>query len=203
MAGNQTVKDLDEKAHISGAAFEYFPVWYFKRRDAHGREQILLELAAATSVSELRNVNLPAGDLIKYDDRLDSQAEPPSVPLQTAFSWLEERQIPPAEIAEQSLVHIPLYTFKYTYKGSPYTAIVEAGTGSVFANIFPAKAEAPYLIAGGLTAIVFLCLALVPIFGALSDSTEGAFTGLAVCAGLGLVAAPLLFAVAAWVAAKI
>jgi hypothetical protein len=81
--------------------------------------------------------------------------------------------------------------------------LVEAATGGVFANIFPAKAEAPYRVVGGLAALIFLCLALVPIAGAVIDSQSGAFVGLAVCAGLGLVAALLLFALAAWVAAKV
>jgi hypothetical protein len=100
-------------------------------------------------------------------------------------------------------VHIPLYTFKYAYQNKPYTAIVEAGTGSVFANIFPAKAEAPYMLAGGLTAMVFLCLALFPVIGGIADGAGGAGIGLALCAGIGIVAAPILFALSAWVAAKI
>src|SRR5512134_242450 len=29
MAGNQTVKDLDEKSQLTGQEFAYFPVWYF------------------------------------------------------------------------------------------------------------------------------------------------------------------------------
>jgi len=53
MAGNDTVKDLDEKATLTGQSFEYFPLWYFKRRDAQGKEQIWMEPAAATSVTEV------------------------------------------------------------------------------------------------------------------------------------------------------
>jgi len=86
---------------------------------------------------------------------------------------------------------------------SAFTATVEAGTGSVFANIFPAKAEAPYLLAGGLTALVFLCLAIFPVIGGLAGNAEGVAIGLALCAGIGIVAAPILFALAAWVSAKI
>ena len=80
MAGNQTVKNLDQKSRVVGSSFEYFPLWYFKRRTA-GREEILLEPAAATSVSELKKLILPAGDLRKYDPNLDAQARQPSVPL--------------------------------------------------------------------------------------------------------------------------
>ena len=146
---------------------------------------------------------MPAGDLRKYEDQLGSKAHTPSVPLQAAIEWLEGRGVPGEQIIEQSLVHIPLYTFKYAYQNKPYTAIVEAGTGSVFANIFPAKAEAPYMLAGGLTALVFLCLALFPVIGGIADGGGGAGIGLALCAGAGIVAAPILFALAAWVAAKI
>lgn len=203
MAGNQTVKDLDKKAQITGEAFEYFPVWYFKRRSPDGKDDIFLEPAAATSVSELRTLKLPAGDLRKYDSAVDPQARPPSVPLETARGWTLERQPSSEKIAEQALVHIPLYTFKYSYQSKPYTAVVEAGTGGVFANIYPAKAEAPYLLAGGVTAMVFLCLAAVPVIGAAVDRANGTGVGLLICAGAGIIAAPLLFALAAWVAAKI
>ena len=202
MAGNQTVKDLDKKALLAGSSFEYFPIWYFKRRSADQKEAILLEPAAATSVTELRNLNLPAGDLRKYEEALDAQAHVPSVPLQAALSWLEGRQIPAKEIVERALVHIPLYTYKYTYRGQPYTAIVEAGTGAVFANLFPAKAEAPYLGIGIITALIYLCLAVIPIIGAIGGIDYFA-VGLAVCVGAGILAAPILFALAVWVAAKI
>ncbi len=203
MAGNQTVKDLDQKAQISGQTFEYFPVWYFKVQGGDGKESMLLEPAAATSVSELRGLNLPAGDLQKYDSSCDGEARQPNVPLEAAQKWAEGRQPSQGKIAEQALVHIPLYTYKYSFQNKPYTAVVEAATGGVFANIYPAKAEAPYLMAGVLTALVFLCLALIPVVAAFSESGSGVATGLMICAGVGVVAAPILFAIAAWVASKI
>ena len=203
MAGNETVKDLDEKAVVAGCSFEYFPIWLFRRQEPGGQEELLLEPAAATSVSEIRGLKLPAGDLRKYDPGLDPIAHRPSVPLPAAEGWLAERGRPGAEISERALVHVPLYTFKYTYKGSAYTALVEAGTGGVFANLFPAKAEAPYRMAGGLAALVFLCLATFPLIGAAADGETGFGLGLAACTGIGLVAGPALFALAAWVAAKV
>ncbi len=148
MAGNQTVKDLDKKASLSGGEFEYFPLWYFKRRLPDGQEEIILQPAAATSVSELRRLRLPAGDLRKYDPALQAQMHDPSVPLQAALGWLEAQKVPAAEIAERALVHVPVHTFKYDFQGKSFTAIVEAATGGVFANIYPAKAEAPYQTVG-------------------------------------------------------
>jgi DNA-directed RNA polymerase subunit RPC12/RpoP len=202
MAGNQTVKDLDKKSRVTGISFGYFPVWLFKRRTAAGKEEIYLEPAAATSVSELKTLKLPAGDLKNYTPSLDADALSPSVPLQAATSWLEGRGVPSGEIAEQALVHIPLFTVKYIFQNKTYTAIVEAGTGGVFANIFPAKSEAPYLVAGCATAAVFLCLATFPVIGAATGG-EGALVGLLACSVLGVIAAPLLFMLAAWVAAKV
>ena len=203
MAGNQTVKDLDKKSRLTGAAFEYFPMWYFKRRLPNGKEEIILEPAAAISVTEIRHVRLPAGDLRKYEAGLDAQAQQPSVPLQAAFSWLAERNTPAQEIIEQALVHIPVFTFKYLYKNTTYTAIVEAATGNVFANIFPAKAETPYVVVGGLAAVVFLCLATFPVIGAMANGGDGLGVGMVACIGAGLVAAPVLFGLAMWVASKI
>lgn len=203
MTSNQTVKDLDKKSRLVGANFEYFPVWYFKHRKPDGKEDILLEPAAAISVSEIRNVRLPAGDLRKYEASLDSQTQTPSVPLQAALNWLEQRKTPQKEIIEQALVHIPIFTFKYAYQNQVYTALVEAATGSVFANIFPAKAEAPYRLVGGLAAVIFLCLATFPIIGAMVSSEEGFGIGMLICLGLGIPAALLLFALAGWVAAKV
>lgn len=202
MAGNQTVKNLDQKSRVVGSTFEYFPLWYFKRHSS-SQEEILLEPAAATSISELKKLILPAGDLRKYETSLDPQARPPTVPLEASLAWLEQRNIPRAEIVERSLVHIPLYTFKYVYQNKPYTTVVEAATGNVFANIFPAKAEAPYQMAGGVAALVYLCLALFPIAGVIVGGASGATIGLVLCAALGLVAAPFLFALAAWIAAKV
>jgi len=203
MAGNDTVKDLDKKSQITSQTFEYFPLWYFKRKTG-GKEEILLEPAAATSVSELRKLQLPAGDLQKYDASLDSQAHAPSVPLETAQGWLAGRGIAAQQLVESALVHVPLYTFKYTFNNKTFTALVEAATGKVFANVFPAKAEAPYLLAGCATAAVYLALAFVPIISALLGSGEESyFVGLGLCAGLGCLAAPVLFGFAAWVAAKV
>lgn len=203
MAGNETVKDLDKKSQIVAQTFEYFPLWYFKRR-LQDREEVVLEPAAATSVSELRRLNLPAGDLRRYDPGLDGQAHAPTVPLQTALGWLQGRGLSATDIAEMALVHVPLYTFKYVFNNKTYTALVEAATGKVFANVFPPKAEAPYRLVGCASALVYCMLAFLPLIGAATTGDEsGYFGGLAVCLGLSCLAAPPLFAFAAWVAAKV
>ena len=204
MAGNQTVKDLDRKASVTEVVFQFFPMWYFKQRLGNGREEVSLMPGAATAVSEIVHLRLPAGDLRKYNQEVDLQAVTPTVPLQAALSWLGAGQPRKAnEIIEQALVHIPLFVVKYTYQGKFYTALVEGATGEVIANIFPAKAEAPYQVVGGLAALVFLCLALFPVIGGLSNGSAGALAGFGLCATAGILLAPVLFALAAWVAAKV
>ncbi len=139
MAGNETVKDLDRKSRLVAASFSYFPIWHVRQSIA-GREEALLEPAAATSVTELKNLRLPAGDLRKYEPTMAAQSVEPTVPFETVLSWLGERGVSRENLAEAALVHLPLYTFKYTFGSRGYTAVVEAATGTVFANIFPAKA---------------------------------------------------------------
>ncbi|HBY08801.1 MAG TPA: hypothetical protein DEH22_13865 [Chloroflexi bacterium] len=202
MGGSATIKDLDKKARLAGSSFEFFPFWVFKSKDKSDNESLWLEPAAAISVSELKNITVPAGDLRKYDESINAQAHAPTIPLPTVMEWLKPRLPADAEISETALVHIPIYTFKYTYKGDSYTAIVEGATGGVFANIFPAKAESPFRIVGGLAAFIFLCLATFPVLGALTGG-NGIAIGGGLCIGLGLLSAPFLFALAVWVAAKV
>jgi predicted RNA-binding Zn-ribbon protein involved in translation (DUF1610 family) len=201
MSGNQTVKDLDKKARVTGYTFQYFPLWYFKHKDG-AKETVDLLPGAATSVTELRSMKLPAGDLQKYDSSLDSQAVQPTVPLEAARAWLKESH-PNVETRETSLVHVPIYVFKYTFNNQTYTAVVEAATGSVLANIFPSKPEAPYLLAGGITAAVYLCLALSPILGFGSGGDIGGVGIMGVAIVIGIIAAPFLFLFALFVASKI
>lgn len=200
MSGSQTVKDLDKKSQVISSSFQYFPLWYFKW-GAEKQEKVDLQLAAASSVTELRNLTLPAGDLARFDPNLEKQAVEPTVPLEAALEWLRQSHAN-LEVRESALVHVPIYVFKYVYKGQTFTAVVEAGTGSVLANIFPAKAEAPYLLAAGLTAVVYLCLATFPLIGG-EVTVGGQVSGAVLALVIGAIAAPFLFALAVWVASKV
>lgn len=195
MSGSQTVKDLDRKARVAAQTFQFFPLWYFKAAAEQG-ELTDLELAAASSVTELRTLNLPAGDLKPYDAATVSQAVEPNVPLETARAWLAQAH-PGSQVRECALVHVPIHIFKYVYQNQSYTAVVEAATGRVLANLFPAKSEGPYQVVAGVTAAFYLFLAL--IMAVASDS--GLILGLVFL--VGLAALPVLTAVAAWVASKV
>lgn len=202
MAGNETVKDLDRKARVLESAFAYFPLWVI-RAHKDGKERQWIEPAAATSVGELKNLRLPAGDLRNYVPEIDAQAVAPTVPLEAVKRRLVQRGVAQGQVVEFSLVHVPLYTFKYLYDDRRYTAVVEGASGAVFADLFPAKAEAPYRLVGVASAAVFLCLATFPLIGFLAGDEAGLGTGLLACSLLGGLAVPLFFALATWVASKV
>jgi hypothetical protein len=202
MAGNQTVKDLDRKARVVSSAFQYFPVWYCKAR-ANGRETVYLEPAAATSISEIKALAISAGDLQKYDPSLDAQAVTPTVPFSAMVQWLDNRSVQRDQLAEAALVHLPVYVFKYDFGGQSYTALVEGGSGKVFANLFPPKAETPYLAVAAFATLGFLLLSCLPLAGFALNEGTGLLLGLLAYLVAGAAFAALVFAIAAWVSAKV
>ena len=202
MAGNQTVKDLDRKARVVTTTFQYFPVWYCKAR-AGGRESVYLEPAAATSISELKSLAIAAGDLQKYDAALDAQALPPTVPFTAMVRWLDNRSVKRDQLAEASLVHLPIYIFKYAYGDGSYTALVEGSSGKVLANLFPAKAETPYLAVTIFATLGFLILSCLPLAGWGLYEGTGLAVGVLAYLVLGALFAAVVFAVAAFVSAKV
>lgn len=164
MAGNATVKDLDRKAQVQFFSFEYFPLWLVRAERA-GADRVLLKPAAALSVSELEKLNLPAADLVPFEPNLPGKIIQPTVPYDTMQRWLNDDQnIQPEMIREAALVHVPIYLAKYLYGGKPYTALIDAATSRVFANIFPAKWEVPYLGLGCAAFLAFFVLSVMALF---------------------------------------
>lgn len=202
MAGNQTVKDLDRKARLTATVFQYFPLWHVKTHSGP-TEQINLEPAAATSISEIRSLKISAGDLQKYDASLDAQAVAPTVPYSAVLRWLAERGLPADTVTEAALVHVPVYIFKYEFGGRTYTAMVEGASGRVLANLFPPKAEAPYYIVATLATAGFLLISSFPALGYLFGAEAGAAIGLGSCLACGGLFALAVLGLAVWVAAKV
>ena len=202
MAGNQTVKDLDTKSKVTASTFQYFPMWYAKAQ-VKGKEGVYLEPAAAISISEIKSLDIPAGDLQKYDASLDAQAVAPSVPYPAMLDWLISRGVQSDQVTEAALVHLPLYVYKYGFAGKTYSAMVEGASGKVFANIFPAKAETPYFMVAAVSTLLFLCVSTFPIAGLLINRGAGLGVGLLACLVAGVVVAIPVFVLAAVVSAKV
>lgn len=207
MAGNHTVKDLDKKSQIAKTAFYYFPVWYFKVKDSLG-DKIYIQPAASTSVSEIKKIPIPAGALKFYDKTQysDSEMVQPDVLYDSAKSWLQNSGVEPDSIAEAALVHIPFYQFYYYFNNHTYTALVEASSGQVYANIYPAKSEAPFRILFGLSIAAFIITSILcfVIGYAISGHADDALIvgeGLKIIA-YGLISVPLII-LAYFVAKKV
>jgi hypothetical protein len=188
MGGNDTVKNLDAKAKIESSAFEMFPMWLLRAQGENGEERVLMEPAAAISISELKQLVVPAASLEPYDHSLGGTAVAPTVPYDMMLEWLQnDHGLKPEQLREASLVHLPIYIFKYSYEGKRYTAVVDAATSKVFANIFPAKWELPFVALGGLAFAVYFLLAWAPLGGFFAGDVDGLFAGL----GLYCLTAPI------------
>jgi hypothetical protein len=81
--------------------------------------------------------------------------------------------------------------------------MVEGASGKVFANLFPAKAEAPYFAVAAFATAGYLVLSTFPLIGYALDPELGLFLGLGACLAGGAVFAVPVFALAAWVSAKV
>lgn len=203
MAGNATVKDLDKKATIAKPSYELFPMWMIrvKRQD---KEEVYLEPAAALSISELKQMTIPAADLETFDHTLDSSAIAPTVPYEAMLRWLiDDHKVQREQVKEASLVHLPIYVFKYDFGGRRYTALVDAATSKVFANIFPAKWEVPYVAIGSVGCLAYFCAALIPIIGYSAQGSTGLALGLVGYVVAALIIAVPLFGAAVYVSAKV
>lgn len=203
MGGNQTVKNLDKKATIGQSLFQLFPMWLVRVRQ-DGKETVYLEPAAAISVSEIKHLSIPAADLEPYDHALDDAAVAPTVPYEMMQKWLRDNEgIAAGAIHEASLVHLPLYLIKYSYKGEEYTAIVDAATSQVFANIYPAKWEVPYLGIAVVAFVVYFLSALLPAAGFVINEGVGLGIGLGTSLVIDFVLGVLIFGGAAYIAARV
>lgn len=207
MAGNFHVKDLDKLAQISQVNFYYFPMWYFKSKD-ESSEKIYLEPATSTSISEIKKINIPAGSLKVYKEKEFNVSEfiVPDVMYDAAQSWLKQSGVNLDTIAESDLVHIPFYQFYYNFKGQQYTALVEASSGKVYANVWPAKSEAPFRVMFGVGIFVFLLMSIISFaigFMIESDAIIALVTGEMIKVPMyGLAAVPLII-IAYFIAKKV
>ncbi len=165
MAGNDKVKHLDHEAEIVSRRFEHFPFWCFRRRLPSGIERVDLELAHSDANSVMRRVSVPAGDL-KFLRPEDLQADSfvrPDISAESALQRpMDFEEIPTTpEVLELSLVFVPLHRFEYRHRDVVYSAVVDACSAGVYANLFPAKSETPYLLMGVASLVVFFTLGML------------------------------------------
>jgi hypothetical protein len=170
----------------------------------NGQEKVFLEPAAALSVSELKEIILPAGDLETYDHNMDGAAMEVTVPYEAMLQWLKDDDgIQESQLKEVSLVHLPVYQFKYTFNERRYTALVDAASSKVFANIFPSKWEAPYFAIGAAAFVAYCCAALIPLGGFMANEWSGLALGIVAYIVAAIVVAIPIFIIASVISAKV
>jgi hypothetical protein len=203
MAGNQTVKGLDTAAQVEAQEYQLFPMW-LARAEENGQEEVHLKPAAALSIVELGHLRVPAADLVPFDEAQDADAIRPTVPVTAVRAWLAENEgIAAGAIREISLVHVPIYQFKYRYQDETYTALVDAATSQVFAAIYPEKFELPYVSIGGFGCLAYFLAALIPLITFfVVDSPTGIAIGALIYIGVAVALAVPIFIAAASVSRK-
>ncbi len=208
MASNFHVKDLDKLAQISQLNFYYFPLWYFKTQDAGG-DKVYLQPARSTPISEIKSIQIPAGSLKPYNKK-DFDIKDfvtTDVLYESAKNWLSQSGVDVNTISESKLVHVPFYHFYYNYKGKQYSALVEASSGKVYANLWPAKSEAPFKILFGAAIFIFglasLCSFGLAFFISGGMSEKGLLMGEGIKIVAYILAAIPLIAGAYYVAKKV
>lgn len=201
MGGNATVKNLDAKAIIKPPTFQLWPMWLV-RAQVKGAEKVILKPAAPVSVLEMTSMAIPASDLEPFLG--NAHALEPTVPLNAVKKWLAaDQQISEGMIKEIALVHLPVYLFEYSFQGRPYTAVVEAAAGKVFADVYPSKQEVPYRVVGGIGCLLYFCAALVPLFAFNAGGIAGLGGGILIYLIAAALMAIPIFAIASYVSAKI
>ncbi|MCX9084991.1 MAG: hypothetical protein OIN87_09365 [Candidatus Methanoperedens sp.] len=156
MAGSSTVKGLENEAKTTKTEFIYFPIWYFKIKQAD-KELIKIQPASPSPIPGIKSLDIPAGDFRFYGpaDVGNPSIKEPSVLYNSALEWLKNEGVDATDVIQSSLVHVPLYVFHYNYGDSPYTAIIDGSSGKIMAAEFPSKQELPYLFVGIGAAIIF------------------------------------------------
>jgi len=153
MAGNDTVKDLDKKAEIESLEPISFPVWLFRAQEGGG-ERVFFEPAAPTPIPQVSDLKVPAGGLEPYRPEEDEiQVVDVQVPLETARSWLDQREV--GAVHETALVRVPFWKCRYRFEGESFLAAIDASTGAVLAGVYPEKSESPYVLVTILGLILF------------------------------------------------
>ena len=173
----QTVKDLDKKSQVTGQAFRYFPLWYFRWKSRDSRKQTALQPAAATSVTELARLNLPAGDLRRMTRRWTPDSDPPTVPLEAGLDWFQHKHAR----SRQCWKRPRWCTCRFSSSSIPIPRRDLHGGGgcgqrSGAGEHLPGQGRNALPLVGGVAALVFLCLATLPGDRAVTDSQGG--TGL-------------------------
>ncbi len=157
-AGSVMAKNLDRDAKIFKAVPQYFPVYMFKR-DIEGREVVFVEPAKSTSLPGMHSLKVPPGDIKIFDQNYrvpqHIQMIQPELDMMAYFNTL------PGKPKEQALVYFPIWYMEYNYNGKIYNVVIDGSSGEVFAESFPTRGSAPYMVVAGIGFALYAVYGLV------------------------------------------
>jgi hypothetical protein len=161
MAGNETVKNLENDAVITASSLTYFPLWRFVSAEG-GAERQWSEPARASVAAGIGDVPLSGGGMrhVSAADMTKLKLAEPEVRLESALQWLGARGVAAPAIRETSLVHLPLYEFAYTWRGREWKAAVDGVSGRLLVASYPAKSESAYLAIAALAYVGLFVLGM-------------------------------------------
>lgn len=132
--------EIKDPVAVQSSSVIYFPFW---RLDTLMGGALTVP-AATTPIEDLDVLKSPAGDLKLYSKKLeeDFPVVEPEVLLENAL--VEGQKIIGSESAKfrsASLVHLPLHEVEYICQGREYRVFVEAISGEVFGDSWPAAPQ--------------------------------------------------------------
>ncbi|MEM4160708.1 MAG: zinc ribbon domain-containing protein, partial [Thermoplasmata archaeon] len=67
----------------------------------------------------------------------------------------------PGKPKEQALVYFPIWYMEYNYQGQIYNVVIDASSGEVFADRFPTRGSAPYMVVAVAGFVLYAIYGLV------------------------------------------
>ena len=162
MAGNETVKGLENDAVLGHSSLSYFPLWRFVSGD-RDRERQWCEPARASAAAGLGDVPLSGGALrhVTAEDMARLPLAEPEVRLDSALEWLSARGVERSAVRETTLVHLPLFEFPYTWGRRSWKVAVDGVSGRILVGSYPAKSETAYLGIAAIAVLGFFVLGIL------------------------------------------
>lgn len=129
--------ELTQPTSIIESELVYVPFWLIKLKD-----QTLSFPASELELAELRNFTIPVGAMVPYEPELEQSARVEMPELGFEDLWRNPKMEKLRdEVLKSELVHIPFYRVVYTYQGLSYSALIDAGAGTMYADNLPASAS--------------------------------------------------------------
>jgi len=161
--------EIKDKVEVSKSHMAYLPFWGLV---TSGGKTIVIP-ASAPPLEDLDHVKIPAGDLKLYNDQLEQDNEVVQPKLLLEDAALEARNVlgdQKATYSSASLIHLPMFAVSYYCRGMRYRALVDAVSGEVYADDWPAAPQKQKdKVLGIIAAIAFFLFfveaAVIPGFG--------------------------------------